>query len=103
MDVTDLRVYQNALTAFKEIEKLIKDLPHELADVRRQILRSAKCIPPLIAEGFGRKRSQKEFRRFIIEGGDVFIRRNHHSPEGNCSLRIQQNPHRAAAKNRRKI
>ena len=67
MDVSQLRVYRKALEAFLLIEELAKNLPYELADTKKQILRSSKAIPPLIAEGFGRKRSQKEFHRFIIE------------------------------------
>ncbi|MBI2622938.1 MAG: four helix bundle protein [Candidatus Levybacteria bacterium] len=67
MDVTKLRVYKQALEAFQLIEKIVKDLPLELFDTKRQILRSSKAIPPLIAEGFGRRRSQKELYRFVIE------------------------------------
>jgi len=67
MDVTELRVYQQAMRAFSLIEEIAEKLPHELVDTKRQILRSSKAVAPLIAEGYGRKSSQKEFRRFIIE------------------------------------
>ncbi len=67
MDVTKLRVYRETLNTFRLIEEIAKNLPIELFDTKRQILRSAKAIAPLIAEGFGRKRSQKEFHRFTIE------------------------------------
>ncbi len=67
MDVTKLRAYKQALEAFLLVEKIVKDLPEELRDTKRQVLRSSKAIAPLIAEGFGRRRSQKELNRFIIE------------------------------------
>ncbi len=67
MDVSKLRVYHLALEAFQLVEAIVSKLPNELRDVKSQILRSSKAIPPIIAEGFGRKRSQKEFHRFIIE------------------------------------
>ena len=68
MDVTELRVYQDSLEAFQTVENLVVDLPRELWDTKRQVLRSSKAIAPLIAEGFGRRRSQREFYRFIIDG-----------------------------------
>ena len=65
--MSQLRVYQQALRAFVLIENIAARLTRELYDVKRQILRSSKAIAPILAEGFGRKRSQKEFHRFIIE------------------------------------
>ena len=67
MDVTKLRVYKHALESFQLIEEIAKVLPRDLFDTRRQILRSSKAIAPIIAEGFGRKRSQRELYRFIID------------------------------------
>ncbi|MBI3577082.1 four helix bundle protein [Candidatus Gottesmanbacteria bacterium] len=67
MDVGQLRVYQQALDACRQIENIAQQLPKDLFDVKRQIFRSSRAIAPIIAEGFGRKRSQKEFHRFVIE------------------------------------
>ena len=67
MDVTKLRVYKQALESFRLIEEIAQILPRDLFDTRRQVLRSSKAIAPIIAEGFGRKRSQKELYRFIID------------------------------------
>jgi len=49
------------------VEDIAKDLPPELFDTKRQILRSSKAIAPIIAEGFGRKRSQREFYKYVID------------------------------------
>ena len=67
MDVTELRVYKDSLEAFPFIEEIIAELPEELFDTKRQILRSSKSIAPIIAEGFGKRRSQKEFYRYVID------------------------------------
>ena len=67
MDVTELRVYKQSLSAFLLIEEIAKQLPKELSDVKRQILRCSKTLAPLIAEGFGRRISQKEFGRYTVQ------------------------------------
>ncbi len=56
-----------SLEAFPLIEEIVKKLPPELRDTGKQVLRSSKAIAPLIAEGFGRRRSQKELYRFAID------------------------------------
>ena len=67
MDVTKLRAYREALDSFTMIEKIAKNLPVELFDTKRQILRSSKAIAPILAEGFGKRRSQREFHRYTID------------------------------------
>ena len=67
MDVSKLRVYQQALKAFQLIEDIAINLPVELKDIKSQIFRSSRSVAPIIAEGYGRKRSQREFHRFIVE------------------------------------
>ena len=67
VDVTKLRVYKQSLEVFPLIEEIVKKLPYELRDTVRQVLRSSKAIAPLITEGFGRRRSQKELYRFVID------------------------------------
>lgn len=67
MDVTNLKVYQQALTAFLLIEELAVELPYELSDVKKQILRSSKSVIAILAEGFSKRRSQREFYRYVID------------------------------------
>ena len=67
MEVSELRVYRDTLQSFQLIEELAQELSPELFDTRRQILRSSKAIAPIVAEGFGKKRSQREFYRYIID------------------------------------
>lgn len=64
-DVTDLKVYQRALKALKLIYKLAKQIPLTHQRLRTQIVNSAEAVPPLIAEGFAKKDSAKEFKRFL--------------------------------------
>ena len=65
-DVTELTIYQNALKLLKPIYKLANLFPNNEFDLRSQLLRSAKSIAPNIAEGFAKKRSQNEFKRFLL-------------------------------------
>src|ERR1043166_684 len=67
MDVSDLRVYQDSLRAFLVVEEIAAEMSGDLADVRKQVLRSAKSIPALLAEGFARRASQREMRRYTIQ------------------------------------
>lgn len=47
-------------------EDLAIRLDPKLTDVQRQLLRAARSIPALIAEGYAKKTSQKEFFRYIL-------------------------------------
>ncbi len=64
-DVTDLKVYDRALKTLKLIYKLAYQLPDSHYKLRLQIIASAESIPSLIAEGFGKKSSCREFKRFL--------------------------------------
>lgn len=64
-DVTELTIYRNALKLLKPIYRLADLLPANEFKLRGQLTNSAKSIAPLIAEGFAKKRSQKEFKRFL--------------------------------------
>ena len=64
-DVTDLKVYQRALSALKLIYKLAYQIPDNHYKLRNQIISSAESIPPLIAEGFAKRSSANEFKRFL--------------------------------------
>lgn len=61
-DVTDLKVYNRALDTLKLIYRLIHRVPNSHYKLRNQIIASAESIPPLIAEGFAKRSSEKEFK-----------------------------------------
>ena len=55
--------YELALQIHKISLKFPKEIQFNLAD---QIRRSSRSIPTNIAEGYGKKYSQKDFRRFLL-------------------------------------
>jgi four helix bundle protein len=63
--VRNLLVYQQAITNIAQCEDLANRLSSKLVDEQRQLLRAARSIPALLAEGYARKTSQKEFLRYI--------------------------------------
>lgn len=65
-DVNELIIYQNALKLLKPVHRLIYLLPYEESKLRSQIWEAAKSLAPLIAEGFAKKRSQNEYKRFLL-------------------------------------
>jgi len=64
-DVTDLEVYRIALELLDPIYKLANLLPSNHRRLKYQIIEAAEKIAPQIAEGFGKKRSPREFCRFL--------------------------------------
>lgn len=64
-DVTDLVVYRNSLALLRPIYRLTKLIPKSHYKLKSQTISSAEAIPPLIAEGYGKKNSEKEFKRFL--------------------------------------
>lgn len=64
-DVTDLEVYQNALKLLRPIYRLARLIPQSHNRLRSQIINAAESIAPLIAEGFAKKQSLKELKRFL--------------------------------------
>ncbi len=65
-DVNDLLVYRNALKLLKPIYRLTALLPeYEEKKLRIQLTSAAKSIPALIAEGFAKQNSPKEYCRFL--------------------------------------
>ena len=64
-DVTELRVYKQSLDLLRPIYKLVSTIPLSHDRLRRQILASAEGIPAQIAEGFAKRRSSKEFLRYL--------------------------------------
>jgi four helix bundle protein len=64
-DVTDLEVYQRSLSTLKLVYKLVSQIPDLHQKLKTQIINSSESIPPLIAEGFAKRSSSKEFKRFL--------------------------------------
>ena len=64
-DVTDLKVYKNALEYLPLVYDLASQIPERHRKLRNQLIECAEAIPAQIAEGFGKKRSEKEFKRFL--------------------------------------
>jgi four helix bundle protein len=62
----DLEVYQRAMALLPQAHRLALSLPdfekHDLAD---QMRRASKAIPANIAEGYGKRRSAKEFKAYL--------------------------------------
>ena len=62
----DLRVYQEALTLAVDIHKRVKSFPtDERFRVVDQLCRSSASVGAQIAEGWGRKASTAEFKRYM--------------------------------------
>ena len=62
----DLHVYQRSYQASLEIHKISLTFPRfEEHELGRQIRRSTKSIAMNIAEGYGKRSSTAEFKRFI--------------------------------------
>lgn len=64
-DVSDLEVYQESLKLLPLLYKFVDILPKSEYDLVFQIVRAARSIAPNIAEGFAKRYSEKEFRRFL--------------------------------------
>lgn len=63
----DLEIYRISHELAVEVHKMtLRDLPKiEMYETGSQIRRSSKSVPATIVEGFGRKRYQTEFIRYI--------------------------------------
>ena len=63
----DLRVYKLSYQLALDIHKLTRKFPaSERIELASQLRRAATSIPINIAEGYGRKRSAEEFKRFLV-------------------------------------
>lgn len=64
-DVTDLDVYRYSLTLLKKLYEFLKKIPQSEYDTVGQCKRAGKSIPANIAEGFAKRSSEAEFKRFL--------------------------------------
>lgn len=64
-DVTDLDVYRISLELLVELYDFLKKVPQSEYDSVKQSKRSGKSIPANIAEGFAKRLSLAEFKRFL--------------------------------------
>lgn len=64
-NVSDLVVYVFSIELLKRAYDLCKKLPRSEMSTQDQIKRASKSIPANIAEGFAKKSSAKEFKRFL--------------------------------------
>ena len=63
----DLRVYQRSYEMALEIHKISTKFPRpERWELGSQLRRAATSVPINIAEGYGRKRSSEDFKRFLV-------------------------------------
>lgn len=64
-DVGDLDVYNESLKLLRLLYDFIQKVPKAESDSISQIKRAAKSIPANISEGFAKRSSEKEFKRFL--------------------------------------
>lgn len=64
-DVTDLEVYRLSLELLEPLYQLTILIPPDHRKIKYQANEAGEKIPPQIAEGFGKKKSPREFCRFL--------------------------------------
>lgn len=64
-DVTDLEVYRRSLDALNIVYELARQLRPINPKLSIQITSAAESVPSNIAEGFAKRKSAKEFMRFL--------------------------------------
>ncbi len=64
-DVTDLDVYNLSLELLEPLYRLTSLLPSDHRRIKYQANEAGEKIAPIIAEGFGKKQSPREFCRFL--------------------------------------
>lgn len=64
-DVTDLEVYKESLRLLKKLYAFLKKLPRSEYDTVIQCKKDGKSIPANIAEGWAKRSSEPEFKRFL--------------------------------------
>ena len=67
MNVKDMEVYKKAYELALSIYEYAKTMPEkEKYELSSQLRRAATSIPINIAEGYGKKESQQEFKRYLM-------------------------------------
>lgn len=62
----DLEVFQESYAAALAVSKLVKSFPtHEQFELGRQLRRAARSIPANIVEGWAKRASSPEFKRYL--------------------------------------
>lgn len=62
----DLEVYQRAQSAMRSVHELVLSFPeHEKFGLTDQMRRASKSVGALIAEGWGLRQSEKEFKNYL--------------------------------------
>ncbi len=63
----DLRIYQRSYESALQVHRFTLKFPaFERGELGSQLRRSATSIPINIAEGYGRKKSSNDFKRFLV-------------------------------------
>ncbi|MFA5933362.1 MAG: four helix bundle protein [Microgenomates group bacterium] len=65
-DVTDLEVYKESMYLLHEVNTLTSLISQTEKDLISQIKRASRSIPANLAEGFAKKSSTKEFKRYLM-------------------------------------
>jgi four helix bundle protein len=61
-----LKVYQQAYAAALEVSRLTRSFPRfEQVELARQLRRSARSVPANIVEGWAKRSSAAEFKRYL--------------------------------------
>lgn len=63
-DVEDLEVYNRSLYILKPLGDFVGTIPKNEYHIRHQIMSAGHGVPAQIAEGFAKRRSEKECKRF---------------------------------------
>ena len=66
---TDLEIYQEAVELAKLVSEHIKFIARDERDLVAQVRRCSRSIPAQISEGYGRKYSEKEFKKYLNNAG----------------------------------